>query len=414
MIRYDGRNLFLEREIEEQESRLDEIIRQVLAERKRGGHPFFDLPRADPRPLIKFAGKIRKRYENLVVLGIGGSALGTIALKRALLLPFYDLLDKKSRRGPRLFVLDNVDPEEVGRLLDLIDPKKTAVNVVTKSGSTTETLAHFAIFRSQKLATIFVTTDPQKGELREVALQEGYPLFEVPPEIVGRFSVLSPVGLLPAAIVGIDIRRLLLGAARMATEALRPAKENGPARAALGQHLSFTRHRRNILVVMPYAASLYGIAQWFAQLWAESLGKKGMGQTPVVTLGATDQHSQLQLYMEGPDDKTIQFWGCEKFRRDVVIPRTGRSGTLRLLAGHRLSELINIERVATEQSLTEARRPNSTILLSSVSPESIGGLLMFLQAQTLFAAKLYGVNPYNQPGVEAGKKIIHRELAREG
>jgi glucose-6-phosphate isomerase len=330
-----------------------------------------------------------------------------------------------------MFFIDNVDPAEIAPLFDLLDPKKTIVNVVTKSGETLETLAQFLLFQSwiyKKLGKkkgaehFIVTTDPHKGTLREIAEKEGYATLPIPEPIGGRFSVFTPVGLFPAAVSGIDIDLLLKGAADLDQrfQKLSPT-ENGAILGALVHYWSFTARRRNILVTMPYAEGLTGIAQWFAQLWAESLGKERnirgekvqVGQTPVVAVGATDQHSQLQLYMEGPLDKTIQFLAVEAPERDLKFPPFRSKSSVGLLSRHTLGGLLRIEQKATELSLTEAGRPNCRITVASLDPASVGSLFYFFEYQTAFAGRLYSINPFDQPGVEAGKKIIHRLLKEE-
>lgn len=412
--------------------RLEGLQAEFQRDREKGLLPFMDLPYQPTAKIKALAKEVRGRFDNFVLLGIGGSALGPIAIHQALHSPFYNLLSKNDRKGPRMFFLDNVDPSEIVRLLDLLDPKKTAVNVVTKSGETFETLAQFALFQKwivravgkEKGARHFIaTTDPKKGTLREIAQKEGYPILEIPEPVGGRFSVLTPVGLFPAAVSGINIDRMLKGAADLDRQLKNaPPREHPAVRGAFLQYQSFVEKRRNILVSMPYAEGLVGMAQWFVQLWAESLGKEKdlsgenirVGQTPVVAVGATDQHSQIQLYMEGPFDKTVQFMTVEELGKDPRIPALRKEGPLGLLAGHTLGELLQIEQRAIEQSMTEAGLPNCRITLPRLDAETIGALFYFFEVQTAFAGKLYRINPFDQPGVEAGKKIIKKLLKGEG
>lgn len=407
---------------------LDETRNGFEEDRKKGTLPFLELPYQSTEKIKALAASVRERFDNLVLLGIGGSALGPIALHQARHSPYYNSLTRDQREGPRIFFIDNVDPSEVAPLFRLLDPARTAVNVITKSGGTLETMALFLLFKEWITKHVgsragkdhfIATTDPNKGTLREMAQKEGYATLEIPEAIGGRFSVLTPVGLFPAAVSGIDIDALLKGAAGL-DQAFQhmPASENGAIWGAYLHYWSYTRRKRNILVTMPYAEGLNGMAQWFGQIWAESLGKEkdlsgktiSTGQTPVVAVGATDQHSQLQLYMEGPIDKTIQFLSVETIKEDLSLPPIESEGAIALLDGHSLGGLLKIEQRAIEASLTEAGRPNCKITLPSLDDQSIGALLYFFEVQTAYAGRFYQVNAFDQPGVEAGKKIIKKLL----
>lgn len=411
---------------------LDDAYRTFRESRNKGNLAFLDLPYQSTEKIKALAKKVQGRFENFVLLGIGGSALGPIAIQQALHSPYYNLLSKKERGGPRMFFLDNVDPTEVASLLEVLDPSKTAVNVVTKSGGTIETLAQFLIVqkwiykkvgKEKGAAHFIVTTDPKKGTLREIAQKEGYATLEIPEPVGGRFSVLTPVGLFPAAVSGIDIDLMLQGAADLDQEFQKvPPHENAAVWGAFVHHWAYLIKRRNILVLMPYSEALVGVAQWFVQLWAESLGKEkdisgkriSVGQTPVVAVGATDQHSQLQLYMEGPVDKTIQFLVVGSFGKDLPFPTVRSDTPIGLLAGHTLGSLLKIEQRAIEASLVESGRPNCKLIVPEINPYYLGALFYFFEFQTAFAGKLYGINPFDQPGVEAGKRIIHKLLKEEG
>ncbi|MCG3116667.1 MAG: glucose-6-phosphate isomerase [Candidatus Manganitrophus sp. SA1] len=411
---------------------LDDVYRTFRESRNKGNLAFLDLPYQPTEKIKTLAKKVQGRFENFVLLGIGGSALGPIAIQQALHSPYYNLLSKKERGGPRMFFLDNVDPTEVASLLEVLDPSKTAVNVVTKSGGTIETLAQFLIVqkwiykkvgKEKGAAHFIVTTDPKRGTLREIAQKEGYATLEIPEPVGGRFSVLTPVGLFPAAVSGIDIDLMLQGAADLDQEFQKvPPHENAAVWGAFVHHWAYLIKRRNILVLMPYSEALVGVAQWFVQLWAESLGKEkdisgkriSVGQTPVVAVGATDQHSQLQLYMEGPVDKTIQFLVVGSFGKDLPFPTVRSDTPIGLLAGHTLGSLLKIEQRAIEASLVESGRPNCKLIVPEINPYYLGALFYFFEFQTAFAGKLYGINPFDQPGVEAGKRIIHKLLKEEG
>ena len=408
----------------------------VEAERATGALGFFDLP--DDRRLhqqtLDYVKAIRARdaepATDVVVLGIGGSALGPIALRTALRPPQWNLLDDAARGGqPRLHVLDNVDPANVSSLIGRLDPRRSVFIVISKSGGTAETMAQYLVIRAWLNGALgeagardrlVLVTDPQKGALRALARSEGIAALEIPANVGGRFSVLTPVGVLPAALIGIDTAALLAGAAdmrdRCASNDL--AKNIAGAWASL-QYLADTRHGRHVQVLMPYSDALRDMAAWYVQLWAESLGKHrtpgdaGVGPTPLGALGATDQHSQVQLFMEGPGDKTVTFIGVTEGSGDVEIPRLHADiPELAYLGGHRLGELLDIERRATAGALARRGRPNMTLTLDRVDPFHLGALFMFLELATAYAGRLYGVNAFDQPGVELGKQFTYAMLGR--
>jgi glucose-6-phosphate isomerase len=400
-------------------------------ERRRaaGELGFLALPADEAlhRQSTDFAARARGRFDDVVVLGIGGSALGPIALRTALLAPSWNALSADERGGrPRLHVLDNVDPHTIGALLDRLSLERSIFVVISKSGGTAETMAQYLVVRERLAATqnakdhlVFVT-DPSKGALREIAKAEGIPALDIPPSVGGRFSVLTPVGIHPAALVGIDTTPLLAGAAELAGQCTKDALQSNPA--GLFANLEFladTKLGRHIHVLMPYADPLRDLADWFVQLWAESLGKhrspgdKGVGPTPLGALGATDQHSKVQLFMEGPPDKTVTFIAVRELGSDVVIPRLHSDvKELGYLGGHRLGELLSIEQRATAGALARRGRPNMTIHVDRVDAHHLGALFMLLEIATIYAGELYGVNPLNQPGVELGKQFTYAMLGR--
>jgi glucose-6-phosphate isomerase len=404
---------------------------QVVQQRRQGGDlRWMELPYADTGDIEQLAAELRDQFENFVVLGIGGSALGNIALNTALNGPFYNVLS--DRKTPRLFVLDNSDPEFNAGLLDVVDPAKTVFNVITKSGSTGETLSSFLFFRDavqkavggDKIKDHFVlTTDPAKGPLRDLVNREGFRSLPVPEGVGGRFSVLSPVGLLSAAVTGIDIKQVLAGAA-YADELTREADpwRNPAAMGALVQYLLYGKGV-DIVVMMPYAQRLKDVADWFAQLWAESLGKKhnragaivNVGPTPVKALGATDQHSQVQLYVEGPFNKLVNFLRVEQFAEQGSLPAGYTDmDAFAYLTGHSFAELINAEQEATAIALTEAGKPSMTHILPQINAFTVGQLLYLLEVQTAIAGELFGIDAFDQPGVEAGKIATYALLGRSG
>lgn len=415
--------------------RSGQIHADVQRLRRAGATPFYDVifKESELAPIIDAAGRIRAQGENLVVLGVGGSALGARALHQALNHPMHNRLPAEKRPGVRLFIADNIDPVTFGNLLEQLEPSRTLFNVISRSGETAETLAQFLIARDylrQKVGPerykshFLLTTDAQAGPLARLANEEGYASLSLARDLVGRYSVFSAVGLLPAAASGIDVRSLLAGARVMADRCDDPDLWNNPAYMSAALHyLSQRRKGKRICVVMPYSDLLGGVAEWFCQLWAESLGKgrdlrgrKVQGALcPVRALGITDQHSQLQLYMEGPDDKVVDFIRVERFSKAAPIPRAyeGRDG-LGYLGGRELSDLLLTEARATEMALAKNGRMSSTILLESVTPYNIGQLLFMFEIQTVFAAGLYGVNPFDQPGVEMGKRLTYGMMGRAG
>jgi glucose-6-phosphate isomerase len=404
------------------------LCRRFAADAAAGAHGFMTLPgRPGPaREIRAWAGERRGAFRNFVQIGIGGSALGAIALHGALSHRFHNLLADPDRGvAPRFHVLDNVDPEETQALFELLDPKTTLYHVVTKSGDTTETMAGFlpvlerlkAALGEQWRQNLVVTTDPAKGFLRDFARREQVRAFDLPEAVGGRFSVLTPVGLVPAAVLGIDPEELLAGAAEEDARARREDPRANPAClfALLAQLLDSKRGKR-IHVLMPYSRALRDLADWFRQLWAESLGKNPRtGPTPVFALGTTDQHSQVQLYAEGPNDKFIVFMEVRRFRQELVVPEALPAGAgPAFLQGRRFSEILGAMKAGTEQALTQANRPNATLRFDAISARTIGAAFYLFEAATLYAGWLYGVNPFDQPGVEAGKKAAFALLGRPG
>ncbi len=404
----------------------------VEALRAGGALGFPDLPAnaALRDATLAVAARARGAADDVLLLGIGGSALGPIALRTALRPPHWNALDARARGGfPRLHVLDNVDPGTIAATLARLDLARTLVLVVSKSGGTVETMAQYLIVRealeravgdAARERLVFVT-DPEVGALRRLARAEGIATLDIPPNVGGRFSVLSPVGLLPAALIGIDVASLLDGAADLQRRAASADPAANPAAAfALLQWLADTRHGRHVHVLMPYADPLRDVALWFVQLWAESLGKTRpdgslAGPTPVPALGATDQHAQVQLFMEGPHDKTVTFVHVAGREAEGPIPaRHPDIPELAYLGGHTLGALLDIERRATAGALAASGRFNATFTLDAVDAWHVGALLQCLALATAYAGALYGVNAFDQPGVELGKQFAYGMLGRPG
>lgn len=403
----------------------------LTTRRAAGELPFFDLPDQDIAPVLRVAGQVREQFKNYVLVGIGGSSLGPRATWQALCSPHYNLLGQSERGGPRQFFLENVDPRSVMATLDLLDPRETCVNVVTKSGGTAETLANYMVARGwlekggcTPHEHLIATTDPAAGDLRKLADREGWQTLPVPPGVGGRFSQLTAVGLLPAAVTGIDIGEMLAGAADMARRTLDCDLEENPAYLLAALHyLADTACRKPLAVIMPYADGLTYLADWFVQLWAESLGKAvdldgkevHTGQTPLPAVGAVDQHSQLQLFVEGPNDKMVTFLKVGRFADSGAIPALhGEVAAMGYLGGSSLAALLNAEQAATEMVLTESGRPNMRIDIPALNPFAVGQLYYLFEVMTAFAGGLYRVNPFDQPGVEHGKVLTYGVMGRSG
>lgn len=413
---------------------INEAFKTVSKNRGTGMMGWTELPynqKEIVNDIIKTAKDIKKNYDNFVVLGIGGSALGPIAAFQALCHLRHNELPKRVRKAPKLYVEDNVDPERMVALLDVLDLDKTIFNVVTKSGATSETMAQYLIimkilkdkYGDKAKDHMIATTSENKGNLIKIAKQEGLKTFYIPDGVGGRFSELCPVGLLPAAVVGIDIKEMLAGAAYMDKLCKsKDIKKNPALITAFLEYLAMQRGK-NISVMMPYADSLKYIADWYCQLWGESLGKAVdnlgnevfVGQTPVKALGVTDQHSQVQLYREGPFDKVVTIIAVENYRATVEISKGCEDiPDVSFLCGHTMNELITAERKATEYALTTANRLNYTITLPEVNAFTIGELLYMFEMETAYTGAMLNINTFNQPGVEGGKNATYALFGRKG
>lgn len=368
------------------------------------------------------AEAIRQQASDYVHLGIGGSALGSVVLRDAL----GDGLDPDQQSPPcRLHLVDNVDPELIARLVRKVDWANAYLNVVSKSGETVEPMATFFILYEQLKRhvpedalrqRVFVTTRPDKGPLRELCVHHGFTLLPLPQSVHGRFSVLSPAGLLTAAVCGIDLEALLDGAREMDRLTRQAAFGDNPMKLLAALHYLFNTERAlHTLVLMPYAHGLRTIADWYSQLVAESLGKDGRGMTPVKALGATDQHSQLQLYNDGPKDKFVVFFAADRFRVTTPMPASlPTAEEYAYLWGRSLNELLAAEQEGTAVSLRNHGVPNCTILLSDISARTVGALFMLLQKVVCLLGELYQVNAFDQPAVEESKELARAMMGCSG
>lgn len=447
MIKFDYRNadsavvgsadgLNLSEEFAAYKDRIAEIIADLNKRKDKPGQwlQWMNLGYSEETAwyVKEYAALVRNRFDNILVLGIGGSALGGIAVTEALLKPYWNLLTPEQRNNyPRIFFLDNIDPDTMTALFDMLDWKKTLVNVITKSGDTAETMSQFLVVKKrleQELGddyrkNIVATTDQRTGILRQISEQEGYKTFVVPDDVGGRFSVFSAVGLLPFALVGLDIDEITNGIKDMDL-ALKNTdiNENIAAQNALIHYLMDTKLKKNLSVMMPYSSRLKYVSDWYVQLWAESLGKSEtlngehvhIGPTPIKALGATDQHSQIQLYNEGPNDKIITFIRVGEFDNTLEIPIIFEYTGIGYLGGKTINNLMNAEADSTKVSLSDYARPTVTITLPKVNGYNVAQLLYMLEVQTAIAGELYNINTFIQPGVEQAKNYTYALMGRVG
>ena len=429
-----GKEGFTAEEIKNEEETMRHAFETVQKNRGKNMMGWADLPynqKEIAKDIIETAAMVRENYDYFVVLGIGGSALGPIAAFTALKHLHYNDLPAEKRNGPKFYVEDNVDPERMSALFDVIDPEKTMFNVITKSGSTSETMSQYLIiwdmlvkkFGDKAKEHMIATTSSTKGNLIKLAQKEKLKTFYIPEGVGGRFSELCPVGLFPAAVLGIDIEEMLAGASYMDKVVCTEASLNNPAMAfAVLQYIAMNKGK-NISVMMPYSDSLRFMADWYCQLWAESLGKAKhkddsdahVGQTPVKSLGVTDQHSQVQLYTEGPFDKVITFIAVDEYRTIVKIPDGCEEfPNVNFLCGHTLNQLITTEMNATAYALNQKKRLNNTIYLPKVNEFTLGELLFMLELATAYCGEMLNIDTYNQPGVEEGKNATYAMFGRSG
>lgn len=373
----------------------------------------------------QYADSVKGRFDHIVVLGIGGSALGTLCIQQSL----GHLLTMQRDNAPQLHVIDNIDPQLLTDLESVIDYSKTLFIVATKSGGTPETLALYFYFR-KKLTDqgldhtehcIFIT-DPQKGLLRKISTEEGVKAFAVPENVGGRFSVLTAVGLVPAALIGIDISALLAGGREMRDLFLsEDFEKNLPYQLAVIQYL-LAQKDKCMTVIMPYSQRLIRFADWYRQLLAESIGKEknnagevvNVGLTPINALGVTDQHSQSQLYNEGPHDKFFIFIDVENLGPKLEIPALYPDvDQVNYLHGVDFAHLMKTELDATEQSFTDNNRPTLRLTIDQVDEKNLGSLFMFFEASIAFLGEFFDIDAFDQPGVELAKNLTREYLSKQ-
>lgn len=388
MITLDKQNSF----VNPDGSKISEYINNIM-EKDQG---FYKIVNSDISVIMDYANSVKGKYDDIVVLGIGGSALGTICLRQSLTHLY---------KPTKLHVLDNIDPELMADLDDILDYSRTLIIVISKSGGTPETLSQYFYFREKCNNFVFITG--KDGLLREIGGKKEIKMFEIPENVGGRFSVLSPVGLLPAALMGLYVQDLLDGAKEMRDKFLSEnLEENLPFQIAQMQY-EHGKQGRNMTVLMPYSQRLIRFADWYRQLLAESIGKtKDIGLTPVSALGVTDQHSQSQLYMDGPDDKFFIFIKVEDLGPEVMIPKP----EVEYLKGVSFNKLMHTEQQGTTDALTHNKKPNATLNVPKVDEFNLGALFMLFEGATAFLGEFYGINAFDQPGVEFSKKLTKELL----
>ena len=340
-----------------------------------------------------------KECKHFIHIGIGGSSLGPEMLISA--------LKKRTKDTPTFSFVNNIDPDQLEEQLHSIDRHHTLFYIVSKSGQTAETLAALNIV-CNKLVEMgiplqdfkkycVVATNGRQGALLGYAQKLELSCLEIPSNVGGRYSVLTPVGLFPALFAGIDCFKLLSGAERI--------KEKLEDIVMLSSFLmSLKDQGMNQTILMPYSSKLRNLGFWFVQLWAESLGKKDNGLTPIPSWGAVDQHGQMQLFMEGPQDKVFILLSIERFTHDFSLEFPPMTEIFGHFKGHKLSELMKAEFFATLRALKQAGRPCAHLKIPEVSESTLGALILFFESLTVLMGYALNVNPFDQPGVELGKK----------
>lgn len=394
---------------------------------KQLGHlPYAKLPSDDILyENIKIMAERHGSVQNVVVFGIGGSALGAASIYQALRGAHANL--KTDNKNPRLFVVDHIEPDTMHDVLEVVRDQINLYVFISKSGNTSETLAQLLWLEKSGIKltqeNAFFITDANEGVMREIALKGEYDCLPVPSGVGGRFSVFTAVGLLPLAVAGFDIKALMLGAKHMESLCLNDILAQNPAGLlAMSLHAWQDKGAPHV-VMMPYSDRLRLFADWFAQLWGESLGKAKslqgkdihVGGTPIKSVGVTDQHSQVQLYLEGPRDKVVAFVEVEEFQSPGVLGNSSLADErISFLNSRTLSELQQAEKVATEECLREKNRPNLTIRLSMINEYQIGQIYQLMMNVIPYMGALLNINPYDQPAVERIKKFTFGLMGRKG
>ena len=414
---------YFEQCISKFEEPLKEAASWVFESSKKdeSGFGWYNLPDKNIGTVLDAASWLRS-YDAIVHVGIGGSSLGNLMLHQSLLPMYYNELPP-SERGPRFYLADNPDPNKAAAIWERVKGAKVALIGVSKSGATAETMSQFLWFRSQMELQakgsvdkdILVITDPSGGVFRAFADATGCRSLEIPPSVGGRYSVLSPCGLVTAAALGADVELLLEGAGAMRDSlAAKSDIKTNPARYIAALHRFHEKADRPMAVMMPYANRLEVFAEWFAQLWGESVGKDGLGTTPVRALGAIDQHSQVQLYTAGPDDKFFTIINVIDRGNEILLPEVKDDSlkSLSYLSSQKLGNMLGYEALSTAAALVKAGRPVAWIEMEKIDSRTIGALVFFYEYVTALTGRLMKINPFDQPGVEQGKRYTYGLMGR--
>lgn len=411
-------------EIDALSARLSEVTHALRGRRRAGDMRSLDLPYQ--KELLaqskQLAAEVRPECDTLIVLGSGGSALGPRAL-----------VDALGSGSPRVLVVDTIDPWSFGGMLDGLDLERTTFNVISKSGDTAETMAQFLIVRDLLLRRlgavdygrrIVITTGLEAGSLRQIVHDEGFRALPMPEDVGGRFGALGPAGLFPAAVGGVRVDDVVAGAIWADTRCQYPDVWRNPAYLlATLLFVLATQHGRNVCVFMPYCERLRALGAWFVQLWAETLGKAHtiegtavrVGQTPLVAVGATDEHAVLQLFLEGPRDKAVVMIRVEDHGREVSAPGGYADlDGIGYLGGAGLGQLLNASQRATEIALGVHGCPVAVLTVPQLNAFTMGQLFYAFELAAVFAAGLYRVDPLTQPGLEYGERLTYGQLDRAG
>ena len=369
-----------------------------------------DLHQKDFSDIYQFSEKLQK-FENVLFLGTGGSSLGGKTL-----VSLMDNIFINATR-PRVFFVENIDSSSIHGLLHNIDLKNSACVVTSKSGETIETIAQFFFvfneFKKKKISIknrFFIITEDKQSTLKEIQESENLDFYPHPIDIGGRYSVFSIVGLIPSKTIGFDIKRFCNGGKSFLKE-IENENNFDYYFTPISNLIDLKKKGVNMSIVMPYHDLLNNLSFWYRQLWAESIGKKGKGITPLNALGTVDQHSQLQLYLDGPKDKFFTFIGKARDKSVTKLDcRYSKSKTFQDLHQKSLEELLNAEMNATIKTISNKKIPIRRITLESYNEKYIGSLMMFFFIETIFSCFLLEVNPFDQPAVEEGKKLTKRFL----
>jgi len=380
------------------------ILNNIKSDEKAGRLPIISLARQsnDLAEIEEFSANIRKNFDNLVILGTGGSSLCGHAVAGFVQNIFI-------QKGTKTIFMQNIDPETFAAFFASVDLKRTAFLAISKSGTSVETLMQLltCLDHAKNLDIkkhFFAITEPGNNTLRRIAAKHGIKTYDHDPNVGGRFSILSLVGLMPGVVAGIDAKKFRKGAWEFFEKHAELAAESASIHVALMRKGIW----QNVLMTYPDRLEDFNI--WYRQIWAESLGKNGTGSTPIKALGTLDQHSQMQLYLAGRKDKFFTFIALENKNHDFKCG-TDLEPDLSYLSGKTMSDLINAEQRATIETLANNKRPVRLIALEELNTETFGMLTMHAMVETIITAHLLGVNPYDQPAVEAGKVLTKKILA---